>query len=297
MNNSTTWLYRQYLGILPQGSALCYLCGTPCPETHSVAKSIADTFNSHAFAQCPSSPYLCAACQWYLNGKAGHPDFRKMSIIVQRETWRSWERTAMKQDIGCWLEGELDQDAYLVISLTKKKHLLLQAPLNLASSHTLAIQIEERVAYLTRSDWQEMDTAFMTLLGLGHSKGEILSGELHTAMLRKHGDLRTALLTSQQLDVWRGSPQLDLLSYVTLQQEKEDIQSDNDPRTEPGGGRTRVLPARDGDPSTRGSTTQGRVQRHGLGRVGQVSNDDLDNSRDNGSQHGSDVQQLSLFPE
>jgi hypothetical protein len=60
------WLYNQSVGDLPETSLRCYLCGDfHAEERYSVAKGLADTFNSHYLAKCPSSPWLCAACQLF----------------------------------------------------------------------------------------------------------------------------------------------------------------------------------------------------------------------------------------
>lgn len=220
---SLQWLYCQYHGehTAISGPAHCYLCAASCPQEHLVSRAIADTFNSHYLTQAPSSAWLCAACAWYLDNKAGHPEFRKMSLVVERDAWRNWARPAMKGDLTRWLQDGLRDDAYLVVSLTKKKHILLQAPMNAGGSRHLAVQVEEQVAHIDEVRWRSIDEPFMALLALGHGKGEILSGNLYGSTLRKHGHIAEALSLSQQLERWRSSPCIDLLSYVTIV-DKED---------------------------------------------------------------------------
>lgn len=227
------WLYEQALGHETPGDARCYLCGCACTGRNPVAKAIADTFNSHWRAMCRSSEYLCDACAWYLDNKAGHEDYRKMSLVVMPHSWRNWQRTNMKADIERWLADGLEEDAYLVVSLTKKKHILLQAPLNVRGAITLAIQVEEQVAYVDNGTWQQIGIPFMRLLALGHNKGEVLSGDLYANTLRKHGRLAEAMRLSNQLDPWRDSALIELYSYVTVLEEKEEKQDDG-----PGGGDT-----------------------------------------------------------
>lgn len=221
------WLYQQSGGMALPGDDTCYLCGQSCAPGHVVKHAIAETFNSHWRAQCRSSNVLCAACAWYLDSKAGHPDYRKMSLVVQARTWRNWQRSEMKADIERWLTQGLEAASYLVVSLTKKKHLLLQAPLNAGGiSSGLAIQVEERIAYASASSWQQIAAPFLALLTLGHGKSEILSGQLYAHTLRKHGRLSEVIRLSKQLDQWRDSALIELYSYVTIVEEKEQIQDD-----------------------------------------------------------------------
>lgn len=216
LNHPIQWLYQQHGGSVPSGRASCYLCAVSCPEQYSINVAIADTFNSHYLARAPSSPYLCAACAWYLDNKRGHPDFRKMSLIVEKSAWQNWQRATMKADIVQALDYGLEQDCYLVCSLSKKKHILLQAPLNSAGCHTLAIQVEEQVAHLDLWHWKRMDDCFMRLAELGHNKGEILSGNLYAQTIRKHGSPLDAMDLSRELGPYRNSPALEILSYVTI---------------------------------------------------------------------------------
>lgn len=229
------WLYQQSGGVVLPGDDTCYLCGQSCAPGHAVKHAIAETFNSHWRAQCRSSNVLCAACAWYLDSKAGHPDYRKMSLVVQARTWRNWQRAEMKADIERWLTQGLEAASYLVVSLTKKKHLLLQAPLNAAGIPSgLAIQVEERVAYIGASSWQQIAQPFMALLALGHGKSEILSGDFYASTLRKHGRLSEVMRLSKQLDQWRDSALMDLYSYVTLVEERQTQQDDGDGRKRAG---------------------------------------------------------------
>ena len=116
MNSAISWLYAQFVGQPEPGAQSCYLCGAACTEQRRVAKGLADTFNSHYLAACPSSPYLCAACAWYFDSKAAHPDFRKMSLIVARDSWQQWPREQMAADIERWLSDGLEADPYLVVT-------------------------------------------------------------------------------------------------------------------------------------------------------------------------------------
>lgn len=243
------WLFQQTGNAVEAGVEACYLCDADCTQAHHVGKAIADTFNSHFLARRRSSSYLCDACAWYLDSKAGHPDFRKMSLIVAEHSWRQWQRSEMKADIERWLRDGLEEDGYLVVSLTKKKHILLQAPLNAGGVPSgLAIQVEEQVAYVGAASWQQITHPFTALLALGHGKGEILSGELYAHTLRKHGRLSEAFQWSKQLDQWRNSALIELYSYVTILEERENKQDGS-------GGGDRTLSERSGDATNRYRST------------------------------------------
>ncbi len=189
----------------------------------------------------------------------------------------------MKQDITRWLVDGLDEDSYLVVSLSKKKHILLQAPMNAAGSRDLAIQVEEQVAHVRLGDWQLINRMFMSLLLLGHGKGEILSGDLYGQTLRKHGRLAEALMYSQQLEPWRKSPQIELLSYVTIVDKGETIVDGN--------GTNRSIPEGTGNHASSSGTAPSRLERDRQGVSEQVSDGDLANVRGESSDSGKDNNQ------
>lgn len=288
MNDAMLWLYRQFhTDSLPETPYRCYLCGRwHGEECYPVAKGIPDTFNSHYLAQSPSSPWLCRACSWYLDNRIGHPEFRKMSLIVSHDSWQNWQRDTMKADIVRWLRDGLDEDAYLVVSLSKKKHILLQANQNTRTSTYLSIQVEEQVAYLTRSIWERIESSFMRLLAMGHNKGEILSGNLYANTIRKHGQIREALMLNEDLARWRNSPQIELVSYVTVIEKEETHESTAD---------------RDGNDSSRVTAPESRLDANRPGVQSEVPHGHLATSRKqrqgvrHDEQHAEQVSQQSLF--
>ncbi len=257
MQHPIHWLYQQSGGFVVSGAMCCYLCGASCSEQHAVTTCIADTFNSHYLARAPSSPYLCDACAWYFNRKAGHPDFYKMSLIVEEHQWHNWQRADMKGCISDWLNFGLGTNAYLVCSLTKKKHILLQAPMNAKGSKSLSIQVEEQVATVQLHDWHSMDDAFMRLLALGHTKSEILSGSLYGNTLRKHGCVAEALRLTDALRPYRQSAAIELLSYVTIVDYDKDKGGNDEPNT-----RTDAIANRDGDAVPGGGSPESDLQRN-----------------------------------
>lgn len=211
---------------------------------------------------------------------------------MRQDSWQNWPREAMKADITRWLTDGLEADSYLVVSLSKKKHILLQAPMNAAGSRELAIQVEEQVAHVQRWHWQVMDNAFMALLGLGHNKGEILSGELYGQTLRKHGRITEAMRYSQELEPWRKSPQIELLSYVTIYEKgKEDLDGSGDKST----GGTNQLRAGAGDQTDSVNPAKSRVERHRQRVPKQVPHGDLEDVRGKSSNSSENYTQLDLF--
>jgi len=196
----------------------------------------------------------------------------------------------MKADIVRWLSDDLDNDAYLVVSLSKKKHILLQAPMNAKGSRELAIQVEEQVAHMTLSEWQHIDNAFMALLRLGHNKGEILSGNLYGQTLRKHGRIVEALMWSNELEPWRKSPQIELLSYVTIFEKGHEIDGDGTTT-----GNSAIIREGTGYQADSINLASGRVERHRQRVPQQVPDGDLENVRGKSSNSSTDYTQLDLF--
>jgi len=283
------WLYP---GIVEPGVALCYLCGDACNLHASVANALADTFNSHYLAHAPHSTGVCSACWWYFNDK-DHPEFRKMSLVVSPTTWKNWSRELMKNDIEQWLQNGLDADSYLVVSLSKKKHILLQAPLNAQGSRELAIQIEEQVAHVSLGTWQTIRIPFMGLLALGHGKGEILNGNLYASNLMKHGQIAEAMSYSGELGHWRNSPLIELFSYVTIVDKKEKLIDESEKSG--GSDRSSRVPAGAGDSPGSSKPTQSRVERHRPRVPVKVQSDDLDTDGGESSRSEPYYEQLSLF--
>lgn len=210
----------------------------------------------------------------------------------------------MKSDILRWLSDGLDNDAYLVVSLSKKKHILLQASMNVKGSHELAIQVEEQVAHVTLPEWQRINNAFMALLRLGHNKGEILSGDLYGQTLRKHGHIVEALMFSDELEPWRKSPQIELLSYTTIfekgQEDHGIIDADRSNRdvaesSTADDGDAASISTRTGDTTNSGSLAAGSVGRNRQRVPEQVQDGHLENVRGKGGDSGKDHEQLSLF--
>lgn len=297
MNQSISWLYAQYTNEQEKKASSiteqCYLCGSNCEREFTVGKGIADTFNSHYLAQCPSSPWLCPACQWYFDNKAGHPDFRKMSLVVSTQSWQNWDRATMKQDIEQWLMFGVPDECYLVCSLSKKKHILLQAPLNAASTRNIAIQVEEQVAYPDLWTWRHMNSRFMQLLRLGHGKGEILSGNLYSSTLKKHGQTGEALRLSRELDQYRNGVALELLSYATIIEKEEKFENDGiEERIDRGAS---TIPEGIRNQTNSSSLAPSGMERHRQGVLEQVQNGDMEDVRRESSNGKQDYQQLDLF--
>lgn len=170
-----------------------------------------------------------------------------MSLIVCPDAWRQWHREEMRPELTLWLREGLTNDAYLIISLVcrklssgtlvwkgnHKKHILLQAPLNAKGSTTLALQVEEQQIYLDYSTWEYLERRYLALLALGHGKTEVYTGNLYPYVLRQHGRISDALRLSAELEPYRGSALLDLLSYVTIVDKNSEEESEKDDDTTP----------------------------------------------------------------
>jgi hypothetical protein len=133
-----------------------------------------------------------------------------------------------------------------------------------------------------------MDGAFSALLALGHNKGEILAGQLYAQTLRKHGQIADALALSTQLEPYRKSTLLELLSYVTIVEKEEDTNAEP---TSPG----------DGMDSSRGAAPESRMEPDTAGIQKPVSYGNMETGRIRSSnvrpdeQHPEQVSQSTLW--
>lgn len=224
---ATHFLYRAVTGqSVPSGDDLCLLCGISCgPGTVPVKEVIRDTFTNHGMCRAPHSRAVCPACGHYFNHRwlpAGFKkpaEYRLLSIRILTDRMEMWPRERMRPNLETMLRDGCPE-CVLVVSLSKKKHLLPFAPVN-PPSRSFAVQVEEETVQLSAGAWFPLAQAFDALLALDIPKGAILAGNYHHAGLRK-APLAEVLRWDAAIAPWRPSGLLTLLSYVTLLEEKSD---------------------------------------------------------------------------
>jgi hypothetical protein len=217
---ATHFLYRAATGrTVAPGPHSCLFCGLACAESVPASQVIRDTFTNHGMCRCPRSTRVCQACDHYFNyrwevGQKYLSEYRKHSHKVTAAAWESWQREDMRADIERWLR-EGCPECVLVAALSKKKHCLPLAPINLPG-RSFAVQLEEETVQVPAGAWTSLAAAFDRLLALGLTKGAILSGQYHHAALRKSGDVAEVLRLDRAVAPWRPSGLLTLLSYITV---------------------------------------------------------------------------------
>lgn len=221
----THFLYRATTGKRVEvGDLTCLLCGCSCGTDCVLALQVLRaTFTNHGMARCSASDMVCPACNHYFNyrwlpeGFKKPAEYRLLSMRVFADRMEPWPRLAMRGDLETMLR-EGCPECLLIVSLSKKKHLLPLSPVN-AAGRVFSIRVEEETVELSSGAWFRAAYAFDSLVALGMPKGAILAGNYHHVALRKTS-LAEVLRWDAVLAPWRPSAFLTLLSYVTVTEEK-----------------------------------------------------------------------------
>jgi len=202
------------------GNDRCRLCGSGISDSVPVTEVIRDTFTNHGLCRVPSSQSVCLACNHYFNhrwtpkGFKKPAEYRMISMKILADSFHPWQREEMRGDIEHYFENGCPE-CLLVVSLSKKKHCLPLARVNPAGK-AFTIQVEEeqvRIGHVPSV--QNLLRAFDGLLAMGCTKGNILSGNYHHAVLRK-SSIFDVLELDRVIAPHRPSGLLTLISYITL---------------------------------------------------------------------------------
>lgn len=219
---------------------VCYICGQAAELSQPVQAALADTFMDHDLALAPTSPVVCVPC----------------ATLFKADTWRrrhwwltptsvtEWTREAMRTTIADWFVSPYPVIA--VVALTKKKwRPLLTA--RASYRETLTIQFELQRVTVDAPTWHHVLGHLDALLALGHTRTEVLTGDLHLTTMKKHGQLRTVMQHMTALSPYHGTPLLAFVSYATPTLNEKEETNDEPTDRLPRRGRGLVSSPVDGD--------------------------------------------------
>lgn len=210
----------------------CYLCGaTPAPNKLSLKK----TFTAHCFAKFPDSDCLCDRCQFSIDTRANYWNETKgkYSLIYARN-W-SWlyqgsnlvspvfdgehggfpvvKSLATRVKMREWLLNPPEPPFTMAIAESGQKHILFLAQ-EAYGRELFPVQFELDSVLIRREFFAELLEIFESLMALGSSKTDIVSGQyksqfLLTAYLDPNFEAWDAAIAKQ-----RGGRLLELIAHV-----------------------------------------------------------------------------------
>lgn len=205
------------------GRETCAVCGLPTEPYALTGKVLRPTFTDHEFLRCPTSNHVCPACEYYMN----HQELRRANWWLTGDKALPIERDQLRPFITVQLYRPLMENGYLIITTSKRKHIGLRAPLNMAGSKALRVQFETVTLDLTAALWQSL-TAACDTLKQHHTWKEILSDSYEAWRLAKWTGLPTYVAAREVVRPHLRTPYLDLVKFVSVENAttKED---DSDP--------------------------------------------------------------------
>ena len=210
----------------------CYLCGR---ENATFSAKFKDTFTAHSSAKCPQSTKLCKRCDFSINLRANYlnPSKGKYSSLFGRN-W-SWlyqgdelisptfngeidglpivENLPTREMIRGWLLNPPNPPFTIAIAESGQKHILYLAQ-EAHSKDAFPVQFELDFVLIKRQEFAQLLSCFESLMGLGATKTEILSGEFKSQFLIKN--LNSYVEYEETIRKHRGKRLLELVSYVAM---------------------------------------------------------------------------------
>lgn len=215
---ATRWFYSSVEGgRVEAGFRMCAVCGLPMAVGVPVRDVLRKTFTDQAALRAPGCDQACEACAWYFD----HQELRRSSWWLTAGE----ARPLAKGDVGPLLQEHLGRapvvDGYYLITIMKRKHLALWAPLNLARSATLRVRFEVTTV--------ELNYLWLTLVEAAHrlrefhSWREIQNDDYNAKFLMRWSDPLEFVRLRQVVQPWLRTPYLDLTQYVWTKEEKKQV--------------------------------------------------------------------------
>lgn len=226
----TAAMFRAHEGRLPAaGGASCWMCGFPCPEGSAEASGVIRATFSDAdrLTKGGGAQVACEACEWYYDfkilrdgGKRGMGLYTK-SVIVWPDRWEEWERETMADLLIEMQERGAPEDVMLCLNFSKQQHVVPWARTVPAGSRSIVVSLD-RGAYVRIP----LRTRFLAgcvaeLWRRGHPKTLIAQAKPAPAVIRKAADPAGDMLLLAQLTRWVGSREMDVLTYIVTEDNRD----------------------------------------------------------------------------
>lgn len=147
---ATNFFHRALSGEPPAapGRHTCAVCGLPTTSETRVQTVLRPTFTDMALLRRPDSRTVCPACVWYFD----HQELRRANWWLTADSAAEIARGDLRRVIDEHLAAPPGADGYLLITASKRKHIALRAPLNLAGSPVRRVQFEIDTLHLAAAD-------------------------------------------------------------------------------------------------------------------------------------------------
>jgi hypothetical protein len=210
----------------------CYLCAA---NNATLPLKLKDSFTAHSLAKCPQSDKLCDRCEYSINLRANYfnPNKGKFSVLYSRNWSWLWigqkliyptfngekdglpvvENLPTREMIRGWLLDPPKPPFTIAIAESGQKHVLFLAQEGLTKD-VFPVQFELDRIYIYRDSFAQILHAFESLMGLGATKTEIVTGNYKSQFLL--ANLGKYEVFESEIENKRGSRLLELISYVAI---------------------------------------------------------------------------------
>lgn len=210
---------------LPPGRHTCAICGLPTAETTPLGSVLRPTFTDLAYLRRPPPGVACPACDYYMS----HQELRRANWWLTAGEAQPIERRDLRRLLADHLAQPPAAGGYYLITTSKRKHLALRAPLNLAGAPTRRVQFELATLTLDAALWSTL-TAACDALRHFHTWQEILNDTYQSWRLVKWPRAADFIAARAAIQPYARTPYLELVKFVSVadRDTKEDTTDTDD---------------------------------------------------------------------
>jgi len=215
----TTYFFHRALSTEsppPRGRHTCAVCGLSTASETLVKSVLRPTFTDIALLRRPDSRHVCPACAWYFD----HQEVRRANWWLTADGATEIARGDLRRVIDEQLATPPAADGYLLITTSKRKHIALRAPLNLAGSHARRVQFETDTLTLRAADWFRL-TAAVDALRVVHTWQEILTDTYQSWRVGRWANAAEFVAARAGVRPYLRTPYLDLVKFVSVVGQKD----------------------------------------------------------------------------